>query len=196
MRIIYAILSMVRYIVYTLSGRRNRVDLSAAAFMQILFTIGTLDPEQGGALGMDETGVITHFFYDYTAARTSATYTPDTHLVTQVINDWKAENVRFCGMIHSHPGLTVPSFGDMKYAAQILKAMPETLQGTMQMPIINVHPENHTVSVHWYIVRDGRFWLRRSRAKVYVEGKRIRGPVLTPHYYPHANVSAAVQDVS
>lgn len=156
-----------------------RVDLSAEAFRKILSALGTVRPEHGGALGMDESGVITHFFYDQTACRTGGTYTPDNKRITHQINAWSADGVRFCGMIHSHPGnMNCPSSPDLEYAKRILRAMPDTLKGIMHMPIVTVNLFQETASVNWYIMTEAH---GLERAALYVNGKMVSGFVSTMH---------------
>lgn len=161
------------------SNYKNRVDMSKEAFVRILSSIGSLRPEQGGALGMNESGVITSFFHDQTASKSSCTYSPNNKLVTQVINTWEEEGISFCGMIHSHPGTYgSPSNGDMIYAERILKAMPKKLNGKMHMPIVTVDPRSDTMSINWYIAKIAEEnYIDLERADLYVEGKHITGPV-------------------
>lgn len=134
------------------SGLCRMVQMSQETFDGIIEAIGTQEPEQGGALGMDKNGVVTHFYHDEDASVSGCTYTPSNKEITQVIQRWEQDGIRFCGMIHSHPGTAgVPSPGDMEYAERILAAMPETLAGTMHMPIVTVDPEEGSVSINWFV---------------------------------------------
>ena len=171
-----------------------RVDLSAEAFQQILAALGTVRPEQGGALGMDENGVITHFFHDRTAFRTGGTYTPDNKQITRLIDIWEEENVHFCGMIHSHPGnMNYPSSPDVEYAKRILKAMPNTLKGVMHMPIVTVNLFQRTASLNWYIVTEA---YGLERAALYVDGKLVNGFVsIVQHKAPELPQPEAPTDI-
>ena len=134
------------------SGRTRRYRISTDVLNQIMRTVGTRYPEQGGALGIDkETGIITRFYFDRSSRRSGGTYSPDSDAVTKVIRTWEAENVRFCGMIHSHPGrCSEPSEGDRIYAEQILRAMPDTLHGQMFLPIVTVDLPGKTFRIHSY----------------------------------------------
>ena len=153
-------------------------DMDRAILDQILRDIGSKKPEQGGALGVDKTsGRITRFYFDEQANRSSASYSPDARTVTEVINQWDEEGVAFCGMIHSHPGsFGSPSEGDRQYAAEIINAMPETLQGKMLMPIVTVNLKKQQAWLHPFIAmhnNNGDTVL--FRATLTVDGEPIEG---------------------
>lgn len=142
------------------------VNMTRAAFDAILASVGSQKPEQGGALGMNADHVITRFYYDKEASVSGATYSPAAHQITEVIREWEANGIRFCGMLHSHPGkYGVPSRGDIEYADSILTAMPETLAGVMHMPIITVDLAAGTVQINWYLAEQeapGRTTIRKA----------------------------------
>jgi len=162
------------------SNSKSRVEMSSAAFRKILDTIGTIQPEQGGVLGMDKSGVITHFFHDQSARKTVTTYSPNTQVVQQVINSWEEEDIRFCGFIHSHPSYPYPSSGDCDYAERILTAMPKMLQGVMHMPIVSVDRVFGTMTINWFVMKkNGKHGLVTEAAELYVDGQRINSPVST-----------------
>lgn len=153
-------------------SNNNHVELSSAALNKILATVGTLSPEQGGALGMDSSGVITQFFHDQSAAKTGISYTPNQKAVQNIINSWENEDIRFCGFIHSHPGKEgYPSTGDMEYAGRILAAMPNMLQGILHLPIVSVDRDSQTASINWYVVKEN--CAVPERAELYVDGKPV-----------------------
>lgn len=153
------------------------VRITSRALSQITSAIGTRQPEQGGVLGISNSGVISHFYFDHSAVKTGATYSPDLAGIRPVLAYWDMEGVRFCGMIHSHPGnFSTPSTGDLIYAERILKAMPRTLRGIMHMPIVTVDPYSGRMQICWYVARltsSGR--ARISKTDLYVDGSRIRG---------------------
>jgi len=158
-------------------------DMDRAILDQILLDIGSKKPEQGGALGVDKTsGRITRFYFDEQANRSSAAYSPDARTVTEVINQWDEEGVAFCGMIHSHPGsFGSPSEGDRQYAAEIINAMPETLQGKMLMPIVTVNLKKQQAWLHPFIaMRNDNGDTVLFRATLTVDGEPIEGALDIP----------------
>ncbi len=148
---------------------------------RILRTLGSMPPEQGGALGADrQTGIITQFCFDQSSRRTAGTYSPDSAKVTKIIEQWKSQGIRFCGMIHSHPISGGPSEGDRSYAERILRAMPETLGGKMFLPIVTRDTVRKTVSVHAFLARLGK----KGRAEIlptdfYADDRKIAEPIST-----------------
>lgn len=158
-------------------------DMDRLVLEQILRDIGSKKPEQGGALGIDKVnGRITRFFFDEQANRSSAAYSPDAKTVTDVINGWDEEGVAFCGMIHSHPGsFGSPSEGDRQYAADIINAMPETLQGKMLMPIVTVNLKKQQACLHPFVaMRTDNGNTVLCRATLTVDGQPLDGMIDIP----------------
>lgn len=164
------------------AAQSNQVRMTGRVLRQILAAIGTDAPEQGGVIGMSKCGVISHFYHDISAAKTSVTYSPDIAGIRPVLAQWDLEDIRFCGMIHSHPGtMGRPSQGDVIYAERILKAMPRTLKGVLHMPIVTVDLRNRTAEIRWYLARTAANGsVRITSADLFVEGRRIRGALRTP----------------
>ena len=72
---------------------------------EIASAIGDHAPERGGALlGPRYSNLITHFIYDADAETTSSTYRPSARLTELVQKVEREEPVRYCGIVHSHPG--------------------------------------------------------------------------------------------
>lgn len=164
------------------SGSAAALRVSKEVLERIMRTLGSMPPEQGGALGADpKTGTVTNFYFDQSSRRTSGTYSPDSSAVTKIIRQWKAQGIRFCGMIHSHPGqFGSPSEGDRVYAEKILRAMPETLGGSMFLPIVTADADAKTVSVRAYTARLGK----KGRAEIiptdfYADDRKIAEPIST-----------------
>ena len=162
------------------SGSAAALRVSKEVLERIMRTLGSMPPEQGGALGADpKTGTVTNFYFDQSSRRTSGTYSPDSSAVTKIIRQWKAQGIRFCGMIHSHPGqFGSPSEGDRVYAEKILRAMPETLGGSMFLPIVTADADAKTVSVRAYTARLGK----KGRAEIvpvqfYADDRLITAPI-------------------
>lgn len=85
-------------------NEKTCVKMTQAAFDAILASVGSQRPEQGGALGMNADNVITHFYFDKEASVSGGSYSPANHQITEVIRAWEADEIHFCGIIHSHPG--------------------------------------------------------------------------------------------
>jgi proteasome lid subunit RPN8/RPN11 len=91
-------------------------------------TIGALPAEQGGLLGgRYEDGIVTDFEFDSTAVRSSGTYSPNTQVLNELLeNEWNPRGIRLLGFIHSHPpGMASLSPGDLSYAQKILDHIPD-----------------------------------------------------------------------
>lgn len=91
-------------------------------------TIGARPAETGGMLGGDRsTGAVTKFYFDRSASRSGATYSPDCSTINRLLKErWNPLGIQFMGFVHSHPsGFRRPSFGDETYAKRILDAMPQ-----------------------------------------------------------------------
>ena len=72
---------------------------------EIASAIGDHAPERGGALlGPRNSNLITHVIYDEDAETTSTTYRPSARLTDLVQKVEREEPVRYCGIVHSHPG--------------------------------------------------------------------------------------------
>ena len=97
--------------------------LIAEVYDQIKDTVGALPAEHGGMLGGElSSGTISHFAFDNSANRSSATYSPDHEAINKVLKqDWNPADIRLLGFVHSHPaGSRRPSHGDEIYAERIL----------------------------------------------------------------------------
>ena len=122
-------------------NQQPRFTMTQAVYDQIMKTIGSRHAEQGGAMGVNEQGCITTFFYDASARAGSAVYYPNVNAVQNCMRLWAQNGVHLKGFIHSHPtGMDHPSEGDRVYAQQILSAMPRTFHGVMYMPIVQADP--------------------------------------------------------
>jgi hypothetical protein len=103
---------------------------------EIRKTIGGKPAEQGGVLGGSrKDGVVRHFYFDETAARTGTTYSPDNITINKLLRDeWNPTEINLLGFVHSHRGLRQPSRGDLDYARKILAAIPELKR--LYLPIV------------------------------------------------------------
>jgi proteasome lid subunit RPN8/RPN11 len=136
---------------------RPVLRLDAAVLEEIRTSIGSMSAEQGGALGGDRrNGVITHFRFDGSARRTGATYSPDYDSLNRMFaEEWNPAGINLLGFVHSHPpGFRRPSEGDLVYAREILKGIPE-LTGLF-LPIVVTEPDGGRFELLPFVaVQDG-----------------------------------------
>lgn len=113
-------------------------------------TIGRHVPEQGGILGSSDGIHIDHYYFDRNARVTGSTYTFDADTLNQVISKWNDRDIRFVGVIHSHPrGYTSPSAGDMEISRTIVQSMD--MDGRIFTPIVQVDPKlDGTITIYPY----------------------------------------------
>ena len=92
--------------------------------------------------GEIDSGTVTHFVFDKSANRSSATYSPDHRVVNKVLKqNWNPSDVRLLGFVHSHPlGNRKPSHGDEIYAERILDHNEE--QEFLWLPIVMSEADN------------------------------------------------------
>jgi hypothetical protein len=101
----------------------NRITMTQTTRDKICEFIGKFPAERGGILGADPDGVIRHFAPDPTARCSPGAYDPDIAEMNRQIKDWKAEDIRFVGFVHSHPRhFKRLSGADEDYAIKILGA--------------------------------------------------------------------------
>ncbi len=75
--------------------------------------------ESGGILG-ETNGVITAFYFDSMAKSGRGEYIPNVEKLNRTIETWAQEDIRFVGMIHSHPNAqSFLSEHDKRYAETI-----------------------------------------------------------------------------
>ena len=143
--------------------------VSPAVFAQIRHHLGRWPAERGGALGVDEQGVVRAFHFDATACTSDVIYTPDTVGVERVRKGrWRREGIRLIGFVHSHPaGLIHPSLGDRAYAARIIDALDEL--DHLWLPIVQTEPDTGSYSILPVLAvptDDGGVDLQRGRLEV------------------------------
>lgn len=79
-------------------------------------------PEQGGILGADGNGTVRYFHFDSGGTSLPNEYLPDTAALNKVLAEWYENNIRFVGLIHSHPtDKSTLSAADISYARQICR---------------------------------------------------------------------------
>ena len=76
--------------------------------------------ETGGILG-EENGIITHFSFDEGISEDIGCYIPNVKKLNNIINIWNENNIKFCGIIHSHINKQASlSSGDIEYIKKIM----------------------------------------------------------------------------
>lgn len=119
--------------------RPLRMDRSV--FESIRREIGLRRAEEGGPLGGSrESDIVTHFYFDGGARRSGASYSPDHLRLNKLFKEqWNPRDINMLGVVHSHPpGFRRPSWGDVIYAEEILKGIPEL--DRLQLPIVMTEP--------------------------------------------------------
>ena len=83
-------------------------------------------PECGGIIGSDRGEIITHVFLDQGCPpEAGVMYIPDTQLLNQTIEQWRASGIQFRGIFHTHaPQWAELSNEDRVYITDIVNAMP------------------------------------------------------------------------
>ena len=105
----------------------DAMEILLKTYNQILVSFPSALPEAGGILGCRTDGVVCVFRYDPgSGCSLSTVYEPNVALLNKAIEDWAAEGIAFCGIIHSHlPGVELLSQEDLEYMDIILNAMPQ-----------------------------------------------------------------------
>lgn len=131
--------------------------ISGSVLEEISRQIGERSAEHGGVLGGSrKDGVVRHFYFDDSALRTGATYSPDHVTLNRLFKEtWNPAGINLLGFVHSHPaGCRRPSGGDLVYAHNILKAVPDLER--LLLPIVMTEPDTGRFQLLPFgIVRDG-----------------------------------------
>lgn len=107
--------------------------------LTLIHTIPCSPIEVGGVIG-GKGQVITHCVFD-PGGQGYGIYSPDVEYLNRVIQEWKAEEISFYGLFHSHyPKADTLSNGDKQYITTIMDAM-EGQANVLYFPI--VIPNSH-----------------------------------------------------
>ena len=145
------------------------LSISEDVLIAVVETVGQQKAETGGVIGgKSETGLITHFHFDKSSQRSSATYSPDYLYLNQLFkNNWNPKDIRLRGFVHSHPGgLNRPSEGDEIYAEKILNTI-EDLE-CLWLPIVNTMPDTGAFRIVPWVVYPGRNGVDVVKGKIKV----------------------------
>jgi proteasome lid subunit RPN8/RPN11 len=126
--------------------------ITLAVLEQIRRTVGRLAPEHGGVLGGDpDSGVVTEFYFDRSARRSTVTYSPDDQLLNRLFKrEWNPRGIRVMGFVHSHPGLRQPSAGDLSYSRRILDSIDDL--DRLLIPIVISAADRGRFEIHPFAV--------------------------------------------
>lgn len=128
-----------------------KATITPEVHREIMSTVGTHPAETGGLLGGRLDGPITHFYFDQSARRTRAEYSPDTDAINRKLKEWP-EDIRLRGFVHSHPrGFTRLSGADIEYATRML-GHNKTLPGLF-LPIVQSAHDAEKFEMHGFQVQ-------------------------------------------
>lgn len=140
------------------TSRHPTLSVTADVYAEIRRSVGAMPAEQGGVLGGSRRdGVVRHFYFDTSARRTGATYSPDHVTVNRLFQEqWNPAGINLLGFVHSHPGgFGDPSGGDLVYARSILAAIPE-LERLLLPIVLTEHDAGRFRLLPFGVVRHGR----------------------------------------
>lgn len=128
------------------------IVLTDTVFNEVARTIGSMPAEQGGMFGGNrKVGTVTHYVFDDSARRTTATYSPDASRQNRLLRDaWNPNGIDLLGFVHSHPSACCqPSSGDAAYATRILAAIPA--MDRLTLPIAQTVPDTASFALHSFV---------------------------------------------
>ena len=100
--------------------KKLKFIITTTAYQQIVKTLGSKIPEQGGIL-VGKDGIITDFIHDEFAETSSSTYSLNISFLNPIIKKFKEEEKELLGIIHSHPyGCRKLSSLDQEYFTGVL----------------------------------------------------------------------------
>lgn len=100
--------------------KKLKFIITTNAYQQIVKTLGSKIPEQGGIL-VGKDGVITDFVHDEFAETSSSTYSLNINYLNPIIKKFKEDDKELLGIIHSHPyGCRKLSRQDQEYFSEVL----------------------------------------------------------------------------
>ena len=100
--------------------KKLKFIITTNAYQQIVKTLGSKIPEQGGIL-IGKDGIITDFVHDEFAETSSSTYSLNISYLNPIIKKFKEDNKELLGVIHSHPyACRKLSRQDQEYFAGVL----------------------------------------------------------------------------
>ena len=131
------------------------VFVSDEVMEQLISTVGTKEPETGMVLGSSDGGnTVDTCYFDSEGSVSAVTYSPDVNTINNVVLPaWNRDGIRIVGFAHSHPrGCVSPSGGDLAYARDLLKALPQLTK--LAMPIVQSKTTGG-FSIRFFVARRG-----------------------------------------
>ena len=119
--------------------------ITAGTLNSIINSLGSTDIESGGLIGSSDGSAIDAFFYDAGIDCSAKEYNPDIESLQDQLLRWDEENIRFCGIIHSHADDRYLSNKDVSMARRILENNP---LDSILMPVFLLKDK----SIIWYEV--------------------------------------------
>lgn len=105
------------------------VKLSKKIFIEVSSTLAFKGVEEGGILGINNDNIIDFFVKDSPHKGYAYKYVPNYEYLNKVIDKWNKGEIKFCGMLHTHPlGYPKLSYGDVCYSKEILLNNPQMHQ--------------------------------------------------------------------
>ena len=125
--------------------------ISQNVYSQLSSTLGILQPELGGILGL-RGGVVREFYFDEGNQFDCNSYFPSITNLNRQILRWSKAGARFCGVIHSHPmGNTTLSQNDISFARKIIELNNHHI-GMVYFPITTSTFDNDVFSITTYAI--------------------------------------------
>jgi proteasome lid subunit RPN8/RPN11 len=153
----------------------RQLRMTTQVFEAICGTIGARRAETGGILGGNrQTGEVTHFYFDETPRQqSSGMYAPNTARLNEVRrSQWKPLDVKFLGLIHSHPpSFCRPSRGDEESAKLILEALEVPY---ILMPIVTTLVDTGSVTPYPFAAELDEGGVRIIEQELIIGGNLIR----------------------
>lgn len=136
------------------------LTIAKSAYEDIMATVGSMKPEQGGILfGDAENRIVYKFVLDRTGRRTGTAYDPNEEFYDRTIErEWDENDLDFIGCIHSHPrgakflsGNYGNNTGDMAYISAVLEEFPD--MNEFIAPIVFSKADGASQELHCFVVQ-------------------------------------------
>ncbi len=122
--------------------------------------VGCIHPETGGIIGCKENfNQIDLFAFDKSSKNTGGSFEYDVVEMSNVYNDWRSNNYKAAGFVHSHPrGVTHPSFTDIATSLNLMRFFKNDF---FYLPIIQTSPDG-LYRMYFYTVHNGEKFVELS----------------------------------
>ena len=145
--------------------------IAQSVVSEIARTIGSVRPEQGGALlGPPQKPVITRFVFDRSAKVSGASYSPSRWLSREVQRLERDAKVELKGIVHSHPGSMDHPSGQDEYELNVGLELNPHLRA-YAAPIVTLHRRETALGAHEIPLGSGKLSLFVAYRRVSEEGE-------------------------